>query len=302
MMNTRSPDPINQHQADRTINMFYNGGLQGYALNPVNTNRIHFNLNPFTTMDSSFLTYPQSDRNTLLLSSGQFYPNTIPYRFPVNLNSELSQHQQQYFNSHPLTDQNMWNPVLAYLAAATQFILNYHSSIEQRQWQYSQTQSLNSHTEPSCSSNVSAVNNQIITRLQLLQSQSNDNSPQLSSESSTHEHSIIKENINNVNKKNDANHSNRVKRYQCTFPGCSKAYYKRSHLNEHFHLHTGLKPHLCNQPGCGARFTRADQLSRHRRAHTGERNFFCHICSKRFKRSDHLKVHLARNVCRKPTS
>ncbi|TPP65566.1 Krueppel factor 11 [Fasciola gigantica] len=89
----------------------------------------------------------------------------------------------------------------------------------------------------------------------------------------------------------------REKRYRCTYPGCSKAYYKRSHLNEHFHLHTGMKPHLCIQPGCGARFTRADQLSRHRRAHTGERNFFCTTCQKRFKRSDHLKVHLARNVC-----
>ncbi|KAF6774703.1 Zinc finger C2H2 type [Paragonimus kellicotti] len=91
----------------------------------------------------------------------------------------------------------------------------------------------------------------------------------------------------------------REKRYQCTYPGCSKAYYKRSHLNEHCHLHTGLKPHLCNQPGCGARFTRADQLSRHRRAHTGERKFFCKVCQKRFKRSDHLKVHLSRNVCTK---
>ncbi|CAL8103646.1 unnamed protein product [Calicophoron daubneyi] len=89
----------------------------------------------------------------------------------------------------------------------------------------------------------------------------------------------------------------REKPYRCTFPGCSKAYYKRSHLNEHSHLHTGLKPHICNQPGCGARFTRADQLSRHRRAHTGERNFFCKTCHKRFKRSDHLKVHLSRNVC-----
>ncbi|OON23866.1 zinc finger, C2H2 type [Opisthorchis viverrini] len=89
----------------------------------------------------------------------------------------------------------------------------------------------------------------------------------------------------------------REKKYQCTYPGCSKAYYKRSHLNEHSHLHTGLKPHLCGQPGCGARFTRADQLSRHRRAHTGERNFFCKVCQRRFKRSDHLKVHLSRNVC-----
>ncbi|KAH8873504.1 Krueppel-like factor 11 [Schistosoma japonicum] len=80
------------------------------------------------------------------------------------------------------------------------------------------------------------------------------------------------------------------------FYKCTKAYYKRSHLNEHYHLHTGVKPYLCNQSGCNAKFSRADQLSRHRRAHTGERNFFCNVCLKRFKRSDHLKVHLTRNI------
>ncbi|KAL3310512.1 hypothetical protein Ciccas_010924 [Cichlidogyrus casuarinus] len=91
----------------------------------------------------------------------------------------------------------------------------------------------------------------------------------------------------------------RQKRHVCSYPGCNKAYFKRSHLREHSYVHTGDKPYFCSVPECGARFTRADQLSRHRRAHTGERNFCCLVCGKRFKRSDHLKVHLARHALQK---
>ena len=33
----------------------------------------------------------------------------------------------------------------------------------------------------------------------------------------------------------------RKKNYQCTHPGCTKAYYKSSHLKAHMRLHTGKR-------------------------------------------------------------
>ncbi|CAH8543128.1 unnamed protein product [Schistosoma turkestanicum] len=296
------------NQNDLETNTLYRRDISDVIFNSINNNRMsNICLNTFI-MNSSNSSSLSLNRNTISLNNhnnhnnsniNQFYSNLMPYLFPMDLSLNSVQQQQQnqqlqYYTNDWLTsnnnnsNNNVYHLTLMYFALATQCILRHLLTTSTTQ-QSQQNLCSNSSIHSNCTSTLSTIST---TSQNDLSSQTNEHFSESHTKLSTI-HKYIK--LDTIK----LNGNTRIKRYQCNYPNCTKAYYKRSHLNEHYHLHTGVKPHLCNQPGCGARFTRADQLSRHRRAHTGERNFYCNVCLKRFKRSDHLKVHLTRNVCTK---
>ncbi|KAK1784665.1 hypothetical protein P4O66_003347 [Electrophorus voltai] len=93
---------------------------------------------------------------------------------------------------------------------------------------------------------------------------------------------------------------NEKRPFMCSYPGCSKRYFKLSHLQMHGRKHTGEKPYQCDFTDCGRRFSRSDQLKRHQRRHTGVKPFQCETCQRKFSRSDHLKTHTRTHTGEKP--
>ncbi|XP_028675430.2 metal regulatory transcription factor 1 [Erpetoichthys calabaricus] len=84
-----------------------------------------------------------------------------------------------------------------------------------------------------------------------------------------------------------------VKRFQCTFEGCTRTYSTAGNLRTHQKTHRGEYTFVCNQEGCGKAFLTSYSLKIHVRVHTKEKPFECDVqgCEKAFNTLYRLKAH-----------
>lgn len=76
--------------------------------------------------------------------------------------------------------------------------------------------------------------------------------------------------------------------YECDL--CGKTYSKRSNLDSHKRIHTGIKNFTCDQ--CGKSFSQKGNLAGHLLTHSTSRPFSCAVCDKTFKTLMRLRKHL----------
>lgn len=84
-----------------------------------------------------------------------------------------------------------------------------------------------------------------------------------------------------------------VKRFKCSFTGCTRTYSTAGNLKTHQKTHKGEYHFVCNQEGCGKTFLTSYSLKIHVRVHTKEKPYECDIigCAKAFNTLYRLRAH-----------
>lgn len=84
-----------------------------------------------------------------------------------------------------------------------------------------------------------------------------------------------------------------VKRFKCSFTGCTRTYSTAGNLKTHQKTHKGEYHFVCNQQGCGKTFLTSYSLKIHVRVHTKEKPYECDImgCEKAFNTLYRLRAH-----------
>uniref|UniRef100_A0A3Q0RFN3 PR domain zinc finger protein 1 n=1 Tax=Amphilophus citrinellus TaxID=61819 RepID=A0A3Q0RFN3_AMPCI len=70
---------------------------------------------------------------------------------------------------------------------------------------------------------------------------------------------------------------------------CREGFTQLAHLQKHYLVHTGEKPHECQV--CHKRFSSTSNLKTHLRLHSGEKPYHCKLCPAKFTQFVHLKLH-----------
>ncbi|XP_048590439.1 zinc finger protein 37 [Nematostella vectensis] len=78
------------------------------------------------------------------------------------------------------------------------------------------------------------------------------------------------------------------KPFKCEFPGCSRAFGRRTNMWIHSKTHSTVRPFKC---WCGKRFKAKQSLRVHEKTHSDARPYVCEKCGKSFKRRNSLYVH-----------
>ncbi|XP_063317023.1 zinc finger protein 500-like [Pelmatolapia mariae] len=79
---------------------------------------------------------------------------------------------------------------------------------------------------------------------------------------------------------------------------CGKTFKFKSHMEQHYRVHTTQKPYACQT--CGKCFIQSGVLSVHMRTHTGEKPYSCERCGKRFRHNCSFLAHMRSHTGEKP--
>jgi len=103
------------------------------------------------------------------------------------------------------------------------------------------------------------------------------------------------------NDKNDDEHSETMKAFYCSQPGCKKSFRYRSEILRHMVTHTNKRPYVCTFKNCMKGFKRSDALATHMRIHTREKTFECPYgnCKSTFSTKAGLKYHTLKHKSEK---
>ncbi|XP_039879513.1 zinc finger protein with KRAB and SCAN domains 3-like [Simochromis diagramma] len=101
---------------------------------------------------------------------------------------------------------------------------------------------------------------------------------------------------NSVNKSVTSEQAGGKKTVTCDI--CGKTFKFKSHMEQHYRVHTTQKPYACQT--CGKCFIQSSVLSVHMRTHTGEKPYSCERCGKRFRHNCSFLAHMRSHTGEKP--